>query len=493
VTVRSRLVLAVVMTLSAVALATSAAACGPARASNPISNAPGHLADSTIVGCPALSTVVPADYTGISVEWSMVQHWFGTSRETINAAMVNVLKSLELDPWTPGVIRIGGESEDGYRWERNGSTTRNGLFTGVINAGLVDAVFEVARRTGWKVIVGLNLRSNDPRMALHLARYVVQHDTGGNLSAFEIGNEPSYLTEAAYLARYRTYADLLASDRVTSRAPITGPATSQNQNVGWARDLWPAYRPTGRKPYATWHYYANSSSLDRLLQTSTITKFNARISAMDAAVGRGHHRVGEGNDHGQGGLAGVSNVTGKAAWLIDTLLDGAARGLSGYDNHSWDEYYYPKQHLAAWYTPFVVRAGQASPRPGFYALALFKYALGKRFCDVSTSNAAGQLVRSWAVTDPAAHRLYAYVINKGGTGKAGTVGVTAPAGHRGTGYLNVMTDAAGCYGKTTAIQGAKLGGSGAYSWSGTAIRPMPGTTQYEFRLGECSTALLSIP
>ena len=491
-TVRSRLVLAVAMTLSALTLATCAPARGPAQARTPIGSAPSRIAGSTIAGCPADGTVVPADYTGISVEWSMVQHWFGTSRTTINAAMVNVLKSLELDPWTPGVIRIGGDSEDGYRWERNGSTTRNGLFTGVINAGLIGAVFEVARRTGWKVIVGLNLRSNDPQMALHLARYVVQHDTGRNLSAFEIGNEPAYLTEAAYLARYRTYAGLLASDPVTSRAPITGPAISQSQNARWARDLWPVYRPTGRMPYATWHYYANASSLDRLLQTSTITKFNARISAMDAAVGRGHHRVGEGNDHGQGGLADVSDVTGKTAWLIDTLLDGAAHGLSGYDNHAWDAYYYPKQQLTAWYTPFVVRAGQISPRPGFYALALFKYALGRRFCDVSTSNAPGQLVRSWAVTDPATHRLYAYVINKGGIGKAGTVAVTAPAGHRGAGYLSVMTDATGCNGKTTAIQGAKLRGSGAYSWAGAAIHPIPGTTRYEFRLGECSTALLSI-
>jgi hypothetical protein len=112
---------------------------------------------------------------------------------------------------------------------------------------------------------------------------------------------------------------------------------------------------------------------------------------------------------------------------------------------------------------------------------------------VSTVNASGQLVRTWCLIDPSTNRLYAYAINKGGSGKAGKVSVSAPAGHTGTAFLNVLGDAGGCSGKTTNVQGATLPPSGSYAWTGTPLNPVAGTTRYEFTLGECSTALLSIP
>jgi hypothetical protein len=455
---------------------------------------PGHIADSVIVSCPSTGVVVPADYLGLSIEWSMVQHWFGTSRRSVRTSFVNLLNSLELTPGTAGVLRLGGNSQDGYRWAETGTITGNKLFSGTINAGLVDAVFEVARRSGWKVVLGLNLKNNDPGMARDLARYALGQDTNARLLAFELGNEPNaFLTENAYLDRFQTYVDTLDDDPATAGTRVTGPAISENVDVAWARDLWSRYRSSGRMPFTTWHDYSNAPNLGSLLRTSEITDFNTRISAMAAAVGQRTHRMGEGNDTGNGGLDNVSNVLGKSAWLIDTLLDGAARGLRGYHSHSWDGFHYPADNRTAWYTPFVIRNGQAAPRPGFYALALFKYAPGKRFCGVSTSNASGHLVRTWALVNPTTSHIYAYVINKGGSGKAGRVSVSAPAGHTATGFLNIMSAAGGCLGKTTAIQGSTLPANGNYTWTGTTLNPVPGTRRYEFTLPECSTALLSIP
>ena len=469
-------------------------ASGPQSGQETASVIPGHIADSTIVSCPPTGVTVPTDYMGLSIEWSMIQHWFGTSRKSIHTSLVNLLNSLERNSTTPGVLRIGGNSQDGYQWNQHGSTAGNTLFSGTINGGLVEAIFEVAGRSGWKVLFGLNLRNNNPGMARDLAKYVVSQDTGGNLLAFEIGNEPNaYLSESANLARYQAYVDQLDRDPATANKPITGPAISENADVVWAHDLWARYQATGRMPFTTWHDYANAPTLASLLQTSKITEFNTRISAMNGAVGQRNHRMDEGNDTGNGGIDNVSDVLGKTAWLIDTLLDGAANALRGYNNHSWDGYYYPGDNRTCWYTPFVIRDGQTSPRPGFYALALFKYALGRRFCGVSTSNASGQLVRTWCLTDPSTNRLYAYAINKGGRGKAGKVSISAPAGHTGTGFLNIMSDAGGCHGETTRIQGSILPASGSYTWTGTPLNPVPGTTRYEFTLGECSTALLSIP
>jgi hypothetical protein len=469
-------------------------ASGASLPEQAVSVIPGHIADSTVVSCPATGVTVPPDYLGLSIEWSMVQHWFGTSRTSIKSSLVNLLNSLELSPSTPGVLRIGGNSQDGYQWNQQGSTTGNTLFSGTINGGLVEAIFEVARQSGWKVILGLNLKNNDPGMAQSLARYAVGQDTGANLLAFEIGNEAnSYLSLTAYLARYQAYVARLDSDPVTASRPITGPAISENADVTWAHDLWARYQATGRMPFTTWHDYANSPTLASLLQTSKITEFNNRISAMHGAVGSQNHRMDEGNDTGNGGLDNVSNVLGKTAWLIDTLLDGAANGLRGYNNHAWDGHYYPGDNRTCWYTPFVIRNGQTLPRPGFYALALFKYALGRRFCGVSTANASGQLVRTWCLTDPSTNRLYAYAINKGGPGKAGKVGISAPAGHTATGFLNIMSDAGGCAVKTASTQGSTLPANGSYTWTGAPLNPVPGTTRYEFTLPECSTALLSIP
>jgi hypothetical protein len=454
---------------------------------------PGHIADSTIVSCPATGVAVPADYLGLSIEWSMVKVWLGTTSATVIAPFVNVLNSLKLSGATPGVLRIGGNSQDGHEWNPTGSTAGNSLFFGTINTGLVDAVFEVARRTGWKIILGLNLRNDNPAMAAALARYAVTQDTGRHLLALELGNEPGYLPLADYLARFQRYLDALDADPVTATVPIAGPAISENADVTYARELWARYAPTGRIPFATWHDYANSPSLGSLLQTVKITQFGERIAAMDGAVGAGNSRMDEGNSVGNGGLDNVSNVAGSAQWLLDTMLHGAAYRQRGYHNHSWDGYHYPGDNRTCWYTPFVIRDGQASPRPGFYALALFKYALTRRFCGVSTSTASSQLVRTWALLDPPTNRIYAYVINKGGAGKAGTASVTAPAGHTGAAFLNVLRDGGGCLGRDTGIEGIRLPPSGIYSWSGRAINPVPGTRRYEFTLPECSTALVSIP
>ena len=449
---------------------------------------PGHIADSTISLQPPSGSPVPVDYQGLSIEWSMVEHWFGTSAATVIGPFVNLLRSLRRDD-TIGVLRIGGNSQDGYQWNPSGSTAANQLFTGTITPGLVDAVFEVARRAGWRVIFGLNLRADDPAQASALAQYVRGVDTTGQLLAFELGNEPNgYLTTVdAYMERIGRYVAALDASPLTVGVPITGPAISENADVAYAAAVWGRY--SARMPVATWHDYANQPNLGSLLATSTIDQLVQRITAMDGAVGAGHSRMDEGNSVGNAGIDGVSNVAAAGCWLLDAMLAAAFHGQRGWNTHSWDGFYYPAAGRTSWYTPFVVRDGLVSPRPPFYAMALFKFAPGRRFVGVQTSNATGQLVRTWALRDPSG-RTYAFVINKGGTGKAGTVGVTGP--RAGTAFLNVLA-AGGCGGKDPTIEGVRLPGNGSYSWTGRPLAPVSGTTRFEFSLAECSIALLSLP
>jgi hypothetical protein len=448
---------------------------------------PGHIADSTISSQPPGGSPVPADYQGLSIEWSMVEHWFGTSAATVVVPFVNLLRSLRRDD-TTGVLRIGGNSQDGYLWNPSGSTAGNQLFAGTITPGMVDAVFEVARRAGWRVIFGLNLAADNPALASALAQYVRGVDTTGQLLAFELGNEPNgYLTTTgAYMERIGRYVAALDASPLTVGVPITGPAISENADVAYAAALWGAY--STRMPLVTWHDYANSPDLGSLLATVKIDQLGQRITAMDGAVGAGNSRMDEGNSVGSGGIDGVSNVSGAGCWLIDAMLAAASRGQRGWNTHSWDGIDYPAEGRTCWYTPFVVRNGQVSPRPPFYAMALFKFAPGRRFVGVQTSNATGQLVRTWALRDPSG-RTYAFVINKGGTGKAGTVGVTGP--RAGTAFLNVLASG-GCRGKDPTIEGVRLPANGTYSWTGRALGPVSGT-RFDFTLPECSIALLSLP
>src|SRR6266496_2871929 len=63
---------------------------------------PGHIADSTITGCPNTAATVPADYVGLSIEWSMVKVWLGANRASVITPFVNILNSLKLSSATPG-------------------------------------------------------------------------------------------------------------------------------------------------------------------------------------------------------------------------------------------------------------------------------------------------------------------------------------------------------------------------------------------------------
>jgi hypothetical protein len=107
------------------------------------------MATVAVTGCPSNGVQVPADYLGLSIEWSMVPHWFGTSAAGAVQPTVALLNSLETTPGSGGVLRIGGNSQDGYVWRPDAQPTGNELFKGVINRGMIDALLAVADRSGW--------------------------------------------------------------------------------------------------------------------------------------------------------------------------------------------------------------------------------------------------------------------------------------------------------------------------------------------------------
>jgi hypothetical protein len=503
----------------AAALAATVVGAAMAHAAPPVATT-----TVAVTGCPADGVQVPNDYLGLSIEWSMVPHWFGTSRAGAVQPTVALLDSLEPASATPeavpaepavsdtatvGILRIGGNSQDLHVWRPDGSTSNNKLFDGVITKGMVDALLAVAERSGWRLVLGLNLKMNRPADAVGLARYALTQDRTHRIVGVELGNEPTVLfgpDTPGYMARVYAYVQALEADPVTARVPIIGPSLANRTDLGpltaWAQ----SYRD--RAPFLTWHHYANRPSLTGLLSPAVEQEWADRIAAVQQAAGDVPTRMGEGNSVGTGGLNNVSNVMGASAWQVDAMLTAAAAGIRGYHAHAWDGYYFPSARpqpyhgpvvvggkvvfrRESYYTPFVVRGGLVYPRPSFYAMALLRQLPGTRFCNAVTSAAEGSRVKTWTLIDPDTQHLLVYAVNKSDTDAAGQVTLTTPLRYGGKASVSRITDPAGCMGRKTDIEGSRLPTSGAYTWTPSTIEPTAGSL-YSLQLDGCQSALIEI-
>ncbi|MDF2431220.1 MAG: hypothetical protein JWP44_851, partial [Mucilaginibacter sp.] len=99
-----------------------------------------------------------------------------------NSVFIQLLKNLG-----PGLFRIGGDTSDEIDWTgkpRNSKTSSDSLTTTDI-----DRLSAFSKVTGWPVLFGLNLGSNNIKAASDEALYV-NNSLGSNLYALQAGNEP---------------------------------------------------------------------------------------------------------------------------------------------------------------------------------------------------------------------------------------------------------------------------------------------------------------
>ncbi len=450
--------------------------------------APAPVVSSTI-SCAPDGALVPADFLGLSVEWSTVEPWFGRSAASVVPATVELLRGLNGRPGAGGVLRVGGNSQDGYRFLSVRDTSQNTAFAGTISRGMIDALFEVARQSGWTIVLGVNLRVNRPEEAALLTAYAASRDPGHRLlRAVQIGNEPDgyfHADTAAYLARVQRYADLLAATPQTSAIKLVGPDISHRADLAYVRGFEQQFAP--RAAYAGFHFYANRPSVARLLDESARREWIDRIQQVQDAAGGLAVRMDEGNSVGSGGLDGVSNVLGSSTWLAETLLIGAQQGLAGVNVHSWDGLPYPFDHRVSYYTPFVVRAGATSSRPSFYALSLLRNLPGTRLC-----TQVGRADRSLPTTvtlDPDTGVVRAYAVRADTTSPA-TARFVLPGGVRRA-VLRRVADAGGCRGRASSLDGATLGADGRLDAPGQLLIPArDGSVQVTLR--PCESAELEL-
>jgi len=430
--------------------------------------------------------VVPQNFVGLSVEWSLVERYMGPSARP---AFANLLGNLGT-----GVLRIGGSSQDVMPFEPGSPNTNRVITTedlGFIRATLdrTNSGDAAGARPPWGVVLGTAMAPpSDKRPFVspeHARTFVTQGvapafpgDAARAVVGIELGNEPdlSYGTSryAGYLQDLRTYS----APAVTGPFPVIAPNTSEDI-LPWERIAagptryfwnWPEIldtfapqalaRPGEFGAYASDHFYPlartcsdktpyRCPSIPALLSEQHLDSLEYEVytHAGQARQRELGYRLEETNTAAGRGADGVSNVAASATYALDMLFTArcpqppdapsanadCGTGALGVNLHNAEvrAFFAPEEGNAYYnavnYDPSPAM-GAPSAAPEYYALLLFAQlaqgTTGLRPVPVTTSDASTGLVKGWQVQGDAAERRL-FLINK--SDHPVTVAVAAPA------------------------------------------------------------------
>jgi hypothetical protein len=319
-----------------------------------------------------------------------------------------------LDTISPSsVMRIGGNTVDETFWTSTGESAPSWSIATITPADLT-ALAALARASGWKVILGVNLKQYDPARAANEAQYA-QAALGTSLQAIEIGNEPDLYSQyqsdpSQYLTDFAAYVSAIR--QAAPGVPIEGtdaagaPDDSFQQAFVTAQEALPAPQINE----LTSHYYplastscGGSPTIAQLLGTTVRDDENSEAQeAVAAAAPLGVPAViDEGNSVVCEGQNGVSNVFASALWEIDDQLVTAREGVAGDYMHGTVVQCDTAQPLFMYYTPLcaptaaAAAAGDLSAQPEYYGLAAVRDVGTGAFLNLS--NPVWADVRAYAV------------------------------------------------------------------------------------------------
>ena len=280
------------------------------------------------------------------------------------------------------VMRIGGNTVDETFWTSTGETAPSWSSATITPADLT-ALDTLAKASGWKVILGVNLKEYDPASAADEAAHAVAA-LGSSLQAIEIGNEPNYyLSSSDYLTEFQAYVS--AIEAAAPGVPIEGTDgyVAPNGSFQTAFVDYEAGLSAPNITELTNHYYplsACGSSAPTIADLLGTTAHNDEVSIADeAAAAAGTLGVpavlDEGNSVVCEGEAGVSNVFASALWEIDDQLLTAREGVSGDYVHGTVVECGSAKPLYMYYTPLCAAtaadatAGDLTAQPEYYGMA----------------------------------------------------------------------------------------------------------------------------
>jgi hypothetical protein len=258
---------------------------------------------------------------------------FSYEKEEIGAGMFSTGNPNLVDLFRllgPSVIRIGGNTVDTGSWSASGS----GGVSGTTSPPDVDKLAAFLQATGWRVLYGINLKTNSTSNAVSEAQYVA-NKLGSSLIAFEIGNEPDfYDSESAYQSAFNTYRNAIVG--AVPGAQFDGPGGSDH-NPGWATTFAPAEK--NNITMLTTHMYIGSNTsatISGMLSSNASGKLpngEATLGSAKSASGIPQWRMSEANSYFHGGASGVSNAQAAALWALDFMYGIASHNGDGVNFH----------------------------------------------------------------------------------------------------------------------------------------------------------------
>ncbi|HZR49745.1 MAG TPA: glycosyl hydrolase family 79 C-terminal domain-containing protein [Streptosporangiaceae bacterium] len=284
------------------------------------------------------------------------------------------------------VIRIGGNTVDETFWTSTGAPPPSWSIATITPADLT-ALAGLARASGWKIILGVNLKHYDPASAADEAKSA-HSALGSSLQAIEIGNEPDLYSQyksntAQFFTDFQAYVS--AIEQAVPGLPIEGDdATSPSNSF---QNAFVSAESALAKPdivELTSHNYplvsttcGGSPTIAALLGTSARDQENnnAQAAAAAAAKLRVPAVIDEGNSVVCEGQQGVSDVYAAALWEVDDQLVVAREGVQGDYMHGTIVQCDTAKPLFMFYTPLCAPTatdaadGILAAQPEYYGLA----------------------------------------------------------------------------------------------------------------------------
>jgi len=360
---------------------------------------------------------IPADFTGLSYETAQLGD--PTFFSPANTELIGFIRRLG----PSGVLRIGGNTSEYSYWTPQGAPPENeaqrerneanvleqavGPDTGhgpakhrKITPKAIENLAAFVHQTGWKLIYGLNMGTEDADIAAAEAACVM-HAIGDRLIAFQLCNEPDLFSRnglrkpdynyAQFAKEWQHFYEVIRQK--VPNAPFAGPDTAFNNE--WLVPFAKQFK--NEAAFLSQHYYAEgpptdpSMTIDRLLRPNP--KLAAEFQGMAETKAESHlpFRLAETNSCYQGGKQGVSDTFASALWGADLMYQLATAGGVGINFHGGGY---------GWYTPIAgtVPNGFVA-RPIYYGMLLFAEAGPGHLIDARLDNPQLPLLTAYGLVN----------------------------------------------------------------------------------------------
>jgi hypothetical protein len=326
-------------------------------------------------------TPVPRNFLGLSFEVGSLPQIAAYSGE---GDLVSMLRSLGV-----GVLRFGGITADEQTAWVDEATPRPAWALGVLEAGDLRGLGNLAAASGWHVLLTLGFAHFDPEAAAREAA-TAKAALGESLEGIEIGNEPdSYARHGLRPLPWGPvqYEEQINAYRVAIEAlapgiPLAGPDSSGSS----AYEKWGLSEAIYQRPaLLTGHHYPLGCAeqppptIARLLspQIRELEQRSLRRYQFIAQETEVPFRMDETNTVSCGGVAGISNTFASALWAVNYLTRAMTMGVAGINLEG-------NPANCEGYTPVCASSvedlvtGTLRAQPEWYALLLAKALIGER-------------------------------------------------------------------------------------------------------------------